>query len=439
MSVLDQEVHVHDRDDWREFVDGRRWDPDGSRPHDTIVVNMGPQHPSTHGPMRFTMEIDGETVVDVRPTIGFLHTGIEKSMEYRTWTQAVTYCSRADYVASLFNEAVYVKAVEALLGIEEQVPRRALDLRVLVMELNRIASHLVAIGTGGMELGAITVMTVAMRERELVLDVLEEITGLRMNHAYLRPGGVAMDLPAGALNRLEEVSTLLRKRLPEIAALCNANPIFRARLSGIGGLPLDACLALGVTGPVLRSAGYPWDLRRTQPYWGYDSYDFDVVTWDTGDCYGRFRLRMEEMQQSLRIIDQCAERLRERPGPVMVEDRKIAWPAQLTLGTDGLGTSGEHVQHIQGESMEALIHHFKLVTEGFRVPAGQVYAAVESPRGELGCHLVADGGTRPHRAHLRDPSFSNLQAVPLMTIGSQLADFIPILASVDPVCGGVDR
>ncbi|WP_238157201.1 NADH-quinone oxidoreductase subunit D [Kribbella sp. VKM Ac-2571] len=426
-------VDLGDVGQWESFVAGVLGDDA------TLIVNMGPQHPSTHGPMRFTLELSGETIVDVRPAIGFLHTGIEKSMEYRTWTQAVTFCTRMDYVAPLFNEAVYVRAVEALLGIEDDVPQRALDLRILVMELNRITSHLVAIGTGGLEIGALTVMTVAMRERERCLDVLEAVTGLRMNHAYVRPGGVAMDLPPGALYQLDELVVTLRKHIPEIAALCNGNPTFRARLCDVGYLSLEACMALGVTGPVLRSTGYAWDLRRTQPYWGYDTYDFDVATWDTADSYGRFRIRLEEIWQSLRILEQCVRRLGDQAGPVMVADKKIAWPAQLAIGVDGLGNSADHVRHIMGESMEALIHHFKLVSEGFRVPAGQVYRSIESPRGEIGCHLVSDGGTHPYRAHMRDPSFSNLQSVPIMCIGGQVADFIVALASIDPVCGGVDR
>jgi NADH-quinone oxidoreductase subunit D len=432
---MTQAAWIDDAGDWTQAL-GRG--PIGDE-HDQLVVNMGPQHPSTHGPMRFTLELDGETVSAVRPTIGFLHTGIEKSMEYRTWTQAVTYCTRMDYVASLFNEAAYVRSVERLLGIEDDVPVRALLLRVLVLEINRIASHLVAIGTGGMEIGALTVMTVSMRDRELCLDLLESITGLRMNHGYVRPGGVAQDLPAGCLDELADVEALLAKRLPELAALCNANPIFRARMDGVGILPLDACLSLGVTGPVLRSTGLPWDLRRTQPYWGYDSFDFEVVTWEGSDAYARFRVRLEEIHQSLRIIGQCRRRLAAEPGPVMVDDPKIAWPAQLSVGSDGQGSSSDYVGQIMGQSMESLIHHFKLVTEGFRVPTGEAYAPIESPRGELGCHLVSDGGTRPYRAHVRDPSFANLQCLPLMTEGGQVADFIVALASIDPVCGGVDR
>ncbi len=423
-------------------VTGQDWDTvdasavDGDR----IVVNMGPQHPSTHGVLRLILEIDGETVKDARPGIGYLHTGIEKNMEYRTWTQGVTFCTRMDYVAPFSNEAAYVAAVERLLDVEDDVPERARTIRVLMLELNRISSHLVCIATGGMELGALTVMTCGFRDRELILDLFEAISGLRMNHAYLRPGGVAQDLPDGVVEQLRDTVALLRKRLPEYAALCNANPIFKGRLKGVGHLELDGCLALGLTGPVLRATGYDWDLRRAQPYWGYDTYDFDVVTWDEPDAYGRFRVRLEEMWQSLRIVEQAIDRLEDTAGaPVMVDDPKIAWPARLSVGSDGQGNSAEHIRHIMGESMEALIHHFKLVTEGFRVPPGQVYAAIEAPRGEIGCHAVSDGGTRPYRVHFRDPSFVNLQGTSIMSEGGMLSDVIVAIASIDPVMGGVDR
>ncbi len=423
-------------------VTGQDWDTvdasavDGDR----IVVNMGPQHPSTHGVLRLILEIDGETVKDARPGIGYLHTGIAKNMEYRTWTQGVTFCTRMDYVAPFSNEAAYVAAVERLLGVEDDVPERARTIRVLMLELNRISSHLVCIATGGMELGALTVMTCGFRDRELILDLFEAISGLRMNHAYLRPGGVAQDLPDGVVEQLRDTVALLRKRLPEYAALCNANPIFKGRLKGVGHLELDGCLALGLTGPVLRATGYDWDLRRTQPYWGYDTYDFDVVTWDEPDAYGRFRVRLEEMWQSLRIVEQAIDRLEDTAGaPVMVDDPKIAWPARLSVGSDGQGNSAEHIRHIMGEAMEALIHHFKLVTEGFRVPPGQAYAAIEAPRGEIGCHAVSDGGTRPYRVHFRDPSFVNLQGTSIMSEGGMLSDVIVAIASIDPVMGGVDR
>ncbi len=414
--------------DWDSVVTGIAEDHD-----DKVVVNMGPQHPSTHGVLRLILELEGETVTEARCGVGYLHTGIEKNMEFRSWTQGVTFCTRMDYLSPFYNEATYVLGVERLLDIEEDVPEKAQVMRVLLMELNRISSHLVAIATGGMEIGALTVMTIGFRERELVLDLFELITGLRMNHAFIRPGGVAQDMPAGALDEIRDFVALMKKRLPEYADLCNANPIFKARLVDVGHLDLAGCLALGLTGPVLRSTGYPWDLRKTQPYSGYEDYDFDVCTWDTADSYGRFRIRLNEMWESLRIVEQCVERLAGLEGaPVMVADKKIAWPSQLAIGSDGMGNSLDHIKHIMGESMEALIHHFKLVTEGFRVPAGQAYVPVESPRGELGAHVVSDGGTRPYRAHFRDPSFTNLQATSVMSEGGMVADVIVAIASHRP-------
>jgi len=311
-----------------------------------------------------------------------------------------------------------------------------------MMELNRIGSHLTAIGTMGLELGATTVFIYGMREREKVLDLLELITGLRMNHAYIRPGGVSQDLPAGALERLREFLGIMPGLLGEIRALFDAQPVYFRRTKNVAYLDLAGCMALGVTGPILRATGLPWDLRKSQPYCGYDTYEFDVPTQDTRDAYGRYVVRMDEMDESLKIIEQCVDRLAaKRPArdPVMIADAKIGWPAQLAVGADGLGNSPAHIAKIMGQSMEALIHHFKLVTEGFRVPAGQVYAAVESPRGELGAHVVSDGGTRPFRVHLRDPSFTNLQSASAMAEGGLLADVIAAVASIDPVMGGVDR
>jgi len=425
-------------------VSGQDWDQLtdqlGEAADERIVVNMGPQHPSTHGVLRLILELEGETVTEARAGIGYLHTGIEKNMEYRSWVQGVTFCTRMDYLAPLHNETAYVLSTERLLGIEDDIPEKAQVMRVLLMELNRISSHLVAIATGGMEIGALTVMTIGFRERELVLDLFELITGLRMNHAFIRPGGVAQDLPPGALEEIRGFIELMKKRLPEYADLCNANPIFRARLENVGVLDLEGCVALGISGPVLRSTGYPWDLRKTQPYCGYEDYEFDVQTWDTADAYGRFRIRLNEMWESLRIVEQAADRLARLEGaPIMVADKKIAWPSQLAIGSDGMGNSLDHIRHIMGESMEALIHHFKLVTEGFRVPAGQAYVPIEGPRGELGAHVVSDGGTRPYRVHFRDPSFTNLQATSVMSEGGMVADVIVAIASIDPVMGGVDR
>jgi len=438
--VTDQpayEAGVRETTEGRVYtVTGGDWDtiaPDSGE--ERIVVNMGPQHPSTHGVLRLVLELEGETVTQARTVIGYLHTGIEKNLEYRNWTQGVTFVTRMDYLSPIFNETAYCLGVEKLLGCE--VPERATTIRVLCMELNRIASHLVWLATGGMELGALTAMTNGFRERELVLDVLELITGLRMNHAYVRPGGVAQDLPPGAVEKIRELIEILNKRLPTYDDLLTGNPIWQRRLQGVAHLDLQGCLALGVTGPILRSAGLAWDMRKVEPYCGYENYDFDVPVETTADAWGRYRVRMNEMNESLKIVEQALDRL--APGPVMVQDRKIGWPAQLALGPDGMGNSLDHVRQIMGTSMESLIHHFKLVTEGFRVPVGQVYSAIENPRGELGVHVVSDGGTRPYRVHVRDPGFVNLQAASAMCEGSLIADAIAAVASIDPVMGGVDR
>lgn len=419
--------------DWDDLVDQAT-----ALKEERIVVNMGPQHPSTHGVLRLILEIDGETVTEARAGIGYLHTGIEKNMEFRTWVQGVTFCTRMDYLTPMFQETAYCLAIEQLLGITDQIPERANVIRVLMMELTRISSHLVCLGTGGMEMGATTVMTVGFRERERILAIIEMITGLRMNNAYVRPGGVAQDLPPGSIDALREMVPKVRRGIGELEALMNENPILKGRMVDVGVLDLAGCMALGITGPMLRSTGLPHDLRKSQPYCGYETYDFDVITRTSKDAYGRLRVRIDEMYESLKIIEQTIDRL-QTEGPVMVADKKIAWPAQLALGGDGLGNSLDHIREIMGESMESLIHHFKLVTEGFRVPPGQAYVAVESAKGELGCHLVSDGGTRPFRAHFRDPSFNNLQAVAALCEGGQLADVIVAVASIDPVMGGVDR
>ena len=421
--------------DWNDLVD------EATALHEErIVVNMGPQHPSTHGVLRLILELDGETVTEARAGIGYLHTGIEKNMEFRTWVQGVTFCTRMDYLTPMFQETAYCLAVEKLLGVTDLVPERATIIRVLMMELTRINSHLVCLGTGGMEMGATTVMTVGFRERERILRVFEAITGLRMNNSYIRPGGVAQDVPHGAVDMVREVVEELRRGIHELELLLNENPLLKGRTVGIGYLDLTGCMALGMTGPVLRATGLPHDLRKSAPYCGYETYDFDVVTRTGADAYDRLRIRIDEMYQSLRIVEQTLDRLQRTEGqPVMVEDKKIAWPAQLAIGGDGMGNSLDHIREIMGTSMEALIHHFKLVTEGFRVPPGQAYVAVESAKGELGCHLVSDGSTRPYRAHFRDPSFNNLQAVAAMCEGGQVADVIVAVASIDPVMGGVDR
>ncbi|WP_050760605.1 NADH-quinone oxidoreductase subunit D [Thermobispora bispora] len=426
-------------------VAGQDWDEVvrtvGESGEERLVVNMGPQHPSTHGVLRLVLTLDGETVTEVRPVIGYLHTGIEKNMEYRTWTQGVTFVTRMDYLSPIFNETAYCMAVEKLLGITDRIPERAKTLRVLMMELNRISSHLVAVATYGMELGATSIMIYGFREREMVLDLFEYITGLRMNMAYVRPGGVSVDLPAGAVDKIGEFLKVMPGRIKDMRKLLDENPVYTRRTKDVAYLDLTGCMALGVTGPVLRAAGLPWDLRKTQPYLGYETYEFDVPTANTCDVYGRYLVRMAEMEESLKIIEQALDRLTGplKGEPVMIEDKKIGWPSRLALGPDGLGNSPDHIAHIMGTSMEALIHHFKLVTEGFRVPAGQAYAAVESPRGELGAHVVSDGGTRPYRVHFRDPSFTNLQALPAMCEGGMVADVISAIASIDPVMGGVDR
>ncbi len=430
-ETTDGRVHTVMGQDWDSVLGAAQGE------HERVVINMGPQHPSTHGVLRLILELEGETVTEARCGIGYLHTGIEKNLEYRTWTQGVTFVTRMDYLSPFFNEAAYCLGVEKLLGITDQIPERAQIIRVMMMELNRVSSHLVALATGGMELGALTAMIFGFRERESVLDLFELVTGLRMNSAYIRPGGVAQDLPPGAEQQIRDTIMALPRRMNDTADLLVDNSIWLARTSGIGKLDLAGCMALGVTGPVLRATGLPEDLRKTQPYSGYENYEFDVKTQTSADAYGRFLIRLTEMGESLNIVEQCLDRL--QPGPVMVEDKKIAWPAQLSIGSDGQGNSLDHIRHIMGESMEALIHHFKLVTEGFKVPAGQVYSAVESPRGELGVHIVSDGSTRPYRVHYRDPSFTNLQAVAAMCEGGQIADVIAAVASIDPVMGGVDR
>ena len=428
-------------------VAGEDWDKvfggdEDRAPGEQIVVNMGPQHPSTHGVLRLVLTLEGETVTEVRASIGYLHTGIEKNLEYRTWTQGTTFVTRADYLMPMYNELAFCLSTERLLGIEDRIPERAQLIRVLMLELNRISSHLGGIGPFGLELGATTIFLQGVRMREYVLDLFELITGLRMNHAFIRPGGVAQDLPPDGIAKIREFLRKSEHWMHDLRTLIDANPVFRARTRGIAYLDLEGCMALGVTGPILRATGLPWDLRKSQPYIGYETFDFDVPTETTCDTYGRYLIRMREMEESLKIVEQALDRIADRNvpnDPVMIQDAKIGWPARLSLGPDGMGPSPEHIAHIMGQSMEALIHHFKLVTEGFRVPAGQAYVPIESPKGELGCHVVSDGGTRPYRAHLRDPSFHHLQAVSVMCEGGNLADVIPAIASIDPVIGGVDR
>jgi NADH-quinone oxidoreductase subunit D len=414
--------------DWDQVLGG---DPIGE---ERLVLNMGPQHPSTHGVLRLVLELEGETVTDARVVVGYLHTGIEKNTEFRTWSQAQQFLTRADYLSPFFNETVYSLGVERLMGIE--APPRAQLIRVMMMEINRLSSHFVWVATNGMELGALTAMTQGFRARERCLDIFELITGVRMNHGYVRPGGVSQDLPDGAIETIRVWAKQMRQELSDMQTLLDKQTVWVNRLKGVGWIGVEGCVALGITGPILRAAGLPWDLRKTQPYLGYETFDFEVPTDDRADCWARYVVRMAEMHESIKIVEQVLDRL--EPGPIMYPDPKI-WPARLQLGPDGLGNSLDWIEHMMANSMESLIHHFKVVTEGFRVPPGQVYSCVESPRGELGAHVVSDGGTRPYRIHFREPSFVNLQGVATMAIGGMVADVIAAVASIDPVMGGCDR
>ncbi len=384
-----------------------------------MIVNMGPQHPSTHGVLRLNLELEGEIVRRIKPIIGYLHTGMEKTAETLTFLQGGTNVTRMDYLAPLHNELCYSLAVEKLLGVD--IPPRAQAIRVLMTELNRISSHLVATATNGMDIGALSMMMYGFRERELLLAFFEKTTGLRMNHNYIRPGGVAVDLPDGWEEDIEEILERIPAAMRDYEDLLKENSIWKGRTQGIGIITPEECLAYGITGPILRATGVEWDLRRSQPYSGIEQYDFDVVTGSQGDVYDRYRVRIGEMRQSLRIVAQVADTMPR--GDYKTEDRKVSPPPRRRID----------------ESMEALIHHFKIYTEGFKVPAGETYVAIESPRGELGCYLVSDGGGSPLRMHTRAPSFSNLQALPIMMADSLVADTVACIASLDPVMGDVDR
>lgn len=408
---------------------------------DRIVMNLGPVHPSTHGVMRLVVELDGEYVRQAEAQTGFLHTGIEKTMEYRTWTQGVTLATRMDYVASVFQEVGYCLAVEKLLGIEKDIPKRANVIRVMLMEYQRLASHFVAIGSSFNELGATTMMTIAFRAREECLRIFERIAGQRMNIEFIRPGGVLEDVGEGTTDYIREHTVDIKRSIDEMFGIVGANPIVAARFKDVSVLSLSALMALSQTGPGLRAGGVPLDLRKTMPYCDYETYEFDVPIRDKSDAFNRTMVRFDEMYQSLRIIYQCLDRLDATEGdPVMIEDKKIAWPAQLSIGADGQGTDPEHVKEIMGaNNMEELIHHFKMVSEGFRVPAGQAFAMIEHAKGIWGCHAVSSGGNRPYRIHIDDPSFHNLQGFSMMAEGGLIADAIVALAVIDPVMGGVDR
>lgn len=386
---------------------------------ETMRINLGPQHPSTHGVLRLRVEVVGETIVSAEPVIGYLHTGIEKQAETLNWIQAVTDVTRADYLSPFYNELAYSTAVEMLAGVE--VPERAQWIRVIMCELNRISSHLVWLATGGLELGAISMAFYGFREREMILDVYQAITGLRMNHAYIRPGGVSMDFRPEHYDMIRELVDLLPKRLDEYENLLTHNPIWIRRNQGVGVLRPEDAIALGVTGPNLRSTGVALDLRKNSGYHlPYDRFDFDVHVGTNGDCYDRYLVRMGEMRQSVRIVEQALEGLPS--GPIRAEG-KLVPPPRNRLPV----------------SMEAVIHHFKLYTEGPHVPAGEVYIGIEGPRGELGLFVASDGRGRPWRMHIRGPSFVNLQVVSRLAPGHLLADLIAILASLDPVMGDVDR
>ena len=385
----------------------------------TMLMNMGPVHPSTHGVLRLMLELDGETVVRSKPVVGYLHTGMEKTGEELTFVQGCTNVTRMDYASPLFSELVFSLAVEELLGIE--VPSRATWIRMLMCELNRISSHLLSMATNGMDIGAVSMMLYGWREREQFLRFFQKVTGLRMNHNYIRPGGVAADLPDGWEKDVAELMEMLPSRLDEYDVLMTGQPIWQERLQGVGVITADEAVALSSTGPVLRSTGLDWDLRRDQPYLAYDQVEFDVLVGTYGDAFDRYAIRLNEMRESIRIIHQIMDKM--PGGDYRTQDPKVTPPPRARID----------------ESMEALIHHFKIFTEGFKVPAGEVYTAVESPRGELGCYLVSDGGPKPYRMHIRGPSFVNLQTMPHMMADGFLADAVAVIASVDPVLGEVDR
>ena len=390
--------------------------PDSS---ETSIINMGPQHPSTHGVLRLMLELDGEIVLRTKPVIGYLHTGMEKTGETLTYVQGGTNVTRMDYASPIFNESVFCLATEALLGLE--LPPRAQWIRMLLNELNRLTSHFLFLATNGMDLGSTSMMIYGWREREEGLRLLEMITGLRMNHNFIRVGGTAADLPDGWEERLAAYLESIPKRLEEYDDLMTYQPIWRDRLQGVGSISAEEAVALGATGPILRSTGYAWDLRRQMPYFAYDEVDFDVIVGSYGDCFDRYAIRLNEVRESVKILWQCIEKMPK--GDYRLQDKKVTPPPRARID----------------ESMEALIHHFKIFTEGFKVPEGEAYAAVESPRGELGCYIVSDGSGTPYRMHIRGPSFVNLQVLPHLLRGGTIADAVAIISSVDPIMGEVDR
>ena len=386
---------------------------------ETMLLNMGPQHPSTHGVLRLLLELDGENVVSCAPDIGFLHTGIEKTCEDKTYVKVIPLTDRMDYLAPLSNNLGYVMAVEELMGTE--VPLRAQYVRVILVELTRITSHLVWLATHALDIGAMSVFLYCFREREMIMDIYEMVSGQRMMASYFRPGGLWRDLPPGFEDAVRQVLKIMPGRIDEYEALLEKNPIWLERTRHIGFISTDDALAWGVSGPSLRGSGVNWDLRKAMPYSGYDHFEFDVPLGQNGDVYDRFLCRIREMRESLKIIRQALDQL--PGGPWMTADRKVAPPPKEELAY----------------SMEALIHHFKLWTEGFRAPEGEVYASVESPRGEFSCYLASDGSSKPRRVHFRTPSFATLSALPLMVRGSFVADLVAIVGSIDIVLGDIDR
>ena len=393
-------------------------DPDEDQ---TMIINMGPQHPSTHGVLRLMLELQGETVLRCKPIIGYLHTGMEKTGESLTYTQGGTNVTRMDYLSPIANELAFAMSTEKLLGIDGDIPERAVWIRMLMAEMSRMASPLLFMATNGMDLGAVSMMIYGWREREEVLRFFQEVTGLRMNHNYIRPGGVAADLPPRWRDGVLEILEMLPERLDEYDTLMTGQPIWRERLQGVGVITPDEALALGATGPILRSTGVEWDLRRDQPYMHYDQMDFDVIVGSYGDAFDRYAIRLAEIRESMKIVRQILEHMPE--GDYRIQDKKVTPPPRARID----------------ESMEALIHHFKIFTEGFKVPEGEAYVGLEGPRGEIGCYIVSDGSANPYRMHMREPSFVNIQCLPHMMRGGLVADAVAVISSVDPVLGGVDR
>jgi len=386
---------------------------------DTMIINMGPQHPATHGVLRVRLELDGETIVDAEPIIGYLHTGIEKNMEAKTYSQAITMTDRMDYLAPMSNNLVYVGAVEKLM--EVKVPPRAEYVRVIMAELTRLNSHLVWLGTHALDIGAMSMALYCFREREMITQMYEFVSGVRMMSSYFRVGGLAQDIPAGFDKRVKEILRVFPIKIDEYEGLLTDNRIWRKRTIGVGTISAEDAIDAGLSGPSLRASGVEWDIRKSDPYSYYDKFEFDIPTGKNGDVFDRYQVRVEEMRQSLRIISQAVESIPD--GPYITEDRKIASPPKEEV--------------LKG--MEQLIHHFKLVVHGFQPPPGDVYFCIESPKGEIGCYLVSDGTKKPYRVHFRPPSFVNISALPRLVIGRMIADVIACIGSIDIVLGEIDR